>query len=101
MTKPIIPCPKCNTPLVFRRWSKRDGEALADCVPCSEKWQVRLFSGSPTCEPYQVKRPAAKTERGSWRLPPERAAAICAVYGSVQKFLDTQPLVCMSLQHKL
>jgi hypothetical protein len=64
------------------------------------KWQARFWKGQPTCDPYQVKHPAKKTERGSWRLPPERVAAMCAMYGSVQEYLDKSVLVCMSLQYK-
>lgn len=101
MTKPV--CPKCKGLLIFRRWSERKpakSEALAVCGKCGELWQIRFFNGVPTSEPYQVKLPAQKTRRGSWRLAPEREAAIIAIYGSVQNFLDSHPLVCMSLQYK-
>lgn len=107
MSKPVLPCPNCGTPLVFREWSKRWGkqslwrEALADCkTPGCGKWAVRYFDGKQTCEPYQVKPPAKKTKRGSWKLEPCREAAIIAVYGSVQIYLDTGILVGMPLQVK-
>lgn len=100
MSKVVIPCPKCNSPLSFRQWSKRNGEALAFCNTCGEKWQVRMDKNLPTCEPYQVKQPAKKTARGSYKLEEERMAAIKAIYGSVQNFLDTCPLVSMPLQYK-
>lgn len=96
MDKPV--CGICAAPLKFRRWSKRQGEALADCPRGCGKWQIRYFDGKPSSEPYQVKPKAQKLKRGSWRLSEGRAAAIAAVYGSVQAFLDDAPLVCMSLQ---
>lgn len=98
--KPI--CPKCQCPLKFRRWSNRlpvRSEALAVCSGCGELWQLRYFEGKPTSEPYQVKTKAEKTQRGSWRSTPEREAAIVSMYGSLQNFIDTAPLVCMSLQY--
>lgn len=104
--KKIIPCPKCSEPLSFREWSRRYSkvsrwrEALAICKNGCGKFGVRFFDGNATCLPYQVKGPAQKTERGSWRLAPERVAAIVALHGSVQQFLDSSPLVCMSLQDK-
>lgn len=104
--KAVQACPHCSTPLEFRQWSERYPkglrwrEALAKCPNGCGKFGVRYFDGRPTCKPYQVKKPARKTSRGSWRLQPDRAAAITALYGSVQEFLDNSPLVCMSLQYK-
>ena len=92
---------KCGNALNFREWSKRlppKSEALADCPACGEKWQIRYWNGLPTSEPYQVKSRARKTERGSWRLSEQRKAAITAIYGGVQEFLDNAPLVCMPVQ---
>lgn len=96
-------CNKCGCDLIFRRWSNRrpvKTEALAVCSVCGELWQIRYFDGKPTSDPYQVKSKSEKTKRGSWRLSPEREAAIVAMYGSVQRYLDQSPLVCMSLQYK-
>ena len=100
MSKPIIPCPKCSAPLKFRKWSGRVGEALADCLQCCEKWQVRLYKGIPTCKPYQVKPVAKKTKRGSYKVEPGRKAQIEAIYGSIQKYIDSGILVGMPLQSK-
>ena len=94
---------KCGSTLCFRNWSNRHpakSEALAECPACGEKWQIRYWNGRPTSEPYQVKSKAEKTERGSWRMSAKRRAAIVAIYGSIQSFLDNAPLVCMSLQVK-
>lgn len=96
--KQILPCPKCGTPLTFRRWSDRKpvkSEALAFCTQCQEKWQVRHWNGIFS-DPYQVAPKAKKTRRGSWRLPEDRTLAIIEAYGSVQNLLDTFPLPCMS-----
>ena len=96
-------CGTCGTQLKFVRWSKRlpaKSEALAKCPLCGAKWQIRYWQGKPSSEPYQVKRKAQKTCRGSYKLNPEREAAIKALFGSVQNFLDTMPLVSMSLQYK-
>lgn len=103
--KETIPCPKCDQPLKFRAWSNRYGklapwrEALADCETkgCG-KWAVRYFNGRRTCDPYQVKPPAQKTKRGSWRLSPDQEAAIITLHGSVQSALDYLGKVCMSQQ---
>ena len=95
-------CPKCHGRLKFREWSKRlpaKSEALAVCVGCGEKWQVRYWNGKPTSLPYQVGR-CRKPVRGSYRITRERVAAIAAMWGSVQEFLDYAPLVCMSVQYK-
>lgn len=99
--KPV--CGLCGAPLKFRCWSKRlprFSEALADCPNGCGCWQVRYWNGRPSSDPYQVKPRARKPKRGSWRLSEDRFAAIKAVYGSVQAFLDNAPLVCMSLQVK-
>lgn len=96
-------CPKCKSPLKFRRWSDRrpaKSEALADCTGCSEKWQIRYWNGKPSSEPYQVSAKLAKSRRGSWRLSGSREAAIIALWGSVQNYLDNSSLVSMSLQSK-
>ena len=97
--KPV--CGICQTPLTFRGWSNRlpkHSEALAECSNCGGRWQIRYFNGLQSSEPYQCKNNAQKTKRGSWRLSEGRKAAISALYGSVQEFLDEAPLVCMSLQ---
>jgi len=97
--KPV--CGICNSTLKFRRWSDRlpkFSEALADCPNGCGCWQVRYFNGRQSSEPYQIKPKAQKQKRGSWRLSDNRAAAIAAMYGSVQAFLDDAPLVCMSMQ---
>lgn len=99
MDKPI--CGTCGAPLKFRRWSKRlpmHSEALADCPRGCGCWQIRYWNRRASSDPYQVKSTAQKKKRGSWRLSESRAAAISAMYGSVQEFLDRAPLVCMSLQ---
>jgi hypothetical protein len=101
MNNPL--CGLCGAPLKFRRWSDRlpkFSEALADCPDGCGCWQIRYFDGKPTSEPYQIKTKAQKRKRGSWRLSDERKAAIVAIYGGVQEFLDCAPLVCMSLQIK-
>lgn len=88
MDKPT--CPKCDTPLVFRSWSHRrpaKSEALAECPGCGGKWQIRYWQGRPTSEPYQVRKPE-KPCRGSYRISAQRQAAIIAVWGSVQNYLD-------------
>lgn len=106
MDKTLQPCPLCESPLKFRRWGNRFPkgyiwrEALADCERGCGKFGIRYFDGKPTCEPYQVKPAARKTSRGSWKLPPDRVAAIVALYGSVQKYLDNGVLVGMPLQSK-
>lgn len=104
MKKTIQICPKCKAPLKFRDWSKRYErtspwqEALADCQNGCGKYGLRYFEGKPTCEPYQVKPAAKKTIRGSYKLQPNRVAAIVALYGSVQNYLDKGVLVGMPLQ---
>mgnify|MGYP001491093346 CR=1 FL=1 len=106
MRKTTQLCPKCHKPLIFRDWSKRYPkgsryrEALADCHYGCGKFGLRFFDGVPTCEPYQVKPPAKKTETGSYKLTKERKAAICALYGSPQRLLDTIPLVGITVQYK-
>lgn len=97
-------CPDCNQPLKFSRWSKRlpaKSEALAICPAGCGKFQVRYFQGQPTSEPYQVRR-TQKPCRGSYRITAKRRAAIVAVWGSVQNFLDYAPvvLISMSKQYK-
>jgi RNase P subunit RPR2 len=93
-------CPVCDQPLKFRKWSERQpakSEALATCPVCGQKYQVRYFEKRPTSAPYQVK-PLHKAARGSYRLTREREAAIRALWGSVQEFLDHAPLVGMTRQ---
>ena len=100
MEKPL--CPKCRAPLRFRRWSNRlpvKSEALAECKDHGY-FQIRYWDGVPTSEPYQVKMKSQKTKRGSHRLNENREAAIVALWGSVQNFLDKSPLVCMPVQYK-
>lgn len=101
MEKPV--CGKCEGALKFRRWSDRKpakSEALAVCTVCGELWQIRYFCGRQCSEPYQVKQKARKIKRGSYRAEESREAAIVAMWGSVQYFIDHAPLVCMSLQDK-
>lgn len=97
-----INCPRCGQPLKFRRWSRRKpakSEALADCQLCG-KVQARFFQGKQTSEPYQV-RPKGKSNRGSYRLSSKRKAAIVAIWGSVQNYLDHSVIqVGMTQQHK-
>lgn len=96
--------PKCKNghELTFRRWGRRcdKSEALADCLICNERYQIRFWRGRQTSEPYQVKSKALKTESINGRAEPNRKAAIIAIYGSVQHFIDTVPLVCIALQSK-
>jgi len=97
-------CPDCRTPLKFRRWSNRlpaKSEALGQCPTCGNKFQIRYRQGKPTSRVYRVRKPAKKTARGSSRIPPERKAAITALFGSVTEFLQTANLLaCMSQQYK-
>lgn len=91
MDKPTC---KCGAPLVFRRWSRRlpaKSEALAECPQGCGMWQIRYYEGKPTSEPYQV-RVREKKHAGSYRLSSSRKAAIVALWGSVQKFLDYAPV---------
>lgn len=101
--KEIINCEKCGGILKFREWSDRlpkQSEALAVCDGCGQLWQIRYYKGVRTSDPYQVRQPGQKLERGSYRVKRGRKAAIEAMYGSVQFFIDYSPLVCMSLQDK-
>lgn len=99
-------CPKCHCPLRFRKWSGRYPkgyiwqEALADCESGCGKFGLRYFDGKPHSRIYQVKKPAEKTCRGSYRLLPEHFKAICERYGSVQVALDKLGQVCMTEQLK-
>ncbi len=94
MSKRIVPCPKCQIPLRFRTWSKRYEkasrwrEALADCPNGCGKYAQRYFDGEPTSEPYQVRAKATKTAHCSAKAKPERKAAIIALWGSFQNFVD-------------
>jgi hypothetical protein len=97
---------KCGKPLVFRGWSNRYErnskwqEALASCE-CGEKWQLRYFNGHPTTEPYQVSRKSMKTKSCSARTSKERFAAIVALWGSFQDFVDNvNVLPCNTMQSK-
>jgi len=106
MKKTSQPCPKCHNPMSFRRWSNRYPkgyiwqEALADCPSGCGKFGLRYFDGKPHSEVYQVKKPAEKTARGSYRLRQDYNDAICEVYGSVQAALDKLGQVCMTEQYK-
>jgi len=99
MEKPV--CPKCETPLKFRRWSKRypaKSEALAECTNGHGYFQVRYWNGRQTSEPYQVAT-KEKDVSGSYRLKRERKAAIVAQWGSVQNYLDFGSLLpCNTVQ---
>lgn len=101
MNKPM--CNKCGHGLTFRKWSNRKphkSEALALCENCGELWQIRYWKGIPTSDPYQVKPRSLKTVSINGRTSPQRKASIIAIYGSVQKFIDEAPLVCIALQSK-
>ena len=93
-------CQICNTPLKFRRWSKRHGEALADCPNGCGKWQVRYNGKQQQSEPYQVRHKAGKPVTKSARMSEERIAEIEAVFGSFQGFVDNVSLLCITRQHK-
>lgn len=103
MDKPV--CPKCEAALRFRRWSNRQpakSEALAECPNGCGMWQVRYWKGRQTSEPYQVRPAKEKAERGSYRISAERKAAIVALWGSVQNYLDRGSvyLLGMTVQDK-
>lgn len=105
--KEQIPCPKCETPLKFRAWSNRYPkasrwrEALAMCENGCGKWAVRYFDGQRTCEPYQVRAKARKTKTCTARTDPQRYAAIIALWGSFQNFVDqVNVLPCITQQYK-
>ena len=93
-------CQICNAPLKFRRWSKRHGEALADCPNGCGKWQVRYEGNRQQSEPYQVRRKAQKTVTKSARMSKERIAEIESIFGSLQKFVDNVNLLCITRQYK-
>ena len=101
MTTVKIFCPNCGAPLLFRGWSKRyppKSEALADCPGTCGKWQIRFFDGRQTSEPYQI-RTGNKTEVIGGRITKERKAAIVAIYGSIQNFMDSSKLICITQQY--
>ena len=100
-------CPKCNTPLKFRKWSNRYPinfrwrEALAECSNGCGKFGVRFFNKHPTCDPYQVRESAKKTKSCSARTDPERYAEIIALWGSFQAFVDNVSILpCNTQQYK-
>lgn len=99
MDKPV--CPKCDSPLKFRSWSKRlpaKSEALAECTQGHGYFQVRYWNGRQTSEPYQVAK-KDKEVNGSYRLTRKRKAAIVAQWGSVQYYLDYGSLLpCITEQ---
>jgi len=100
MASPIH-CPKCHTQITFRAWSKRlppKSEALGDCRNCG-KVQVRFWNGKQASEPYQC-RTGDKTESMSARATEKRKAAIIAIYGSFQNFVDTVPLISITKLYK-
>ena len=51
-------------------------------------------------EPYQVRSKASKPVTKSARMSKERIAAIEAVFGSFQGFVDNVSLLCITRQHK-
>ena len=63
-------------------------EALADCPAECGKFAQRYFNGEPTSEPYQIRARARKTKQCSAKAEPERYAAIIALWGSFQSFVD-------------
>lgn len=93
-------CQICNAPLKFRRWSKRKGEALADCPNGCGKWQVRYDGKRQQSEPYQVRRRANKPVTKSARMSEERIAAIEAIFGSFQNFVDSASLFSITQRYK-
>ena len=93
-------CQICNAPLKFRRWSRRQGEALADCPNGCGKWQVRYNGKQQQSEPYQVRLRAQKTVTKSARMSKERIAEIESIFGSFQKFVDNVNLLCITRQYK-
>lgn len=103
MAQTKIDCPDCNNPLKFRRWSDRKpakSEALADCLQCGTKWQIRFWHGQQTSEPYQVRK-TEKPCRVSGRLSENRKAEIVAIWGSVQNYLDHSVIqIGMTQQYK-
>ena len=92
-----------NTTYIPRGWSKRYPttsrwrEALADCVTCG-KFAVLYFDGVATCEPYQVRGKARKTKTRTARIEPSRDAAIIALFGSFQNFVDTANITMCNTQ---
>lgn len=105
--KETIACPNCKTALTFREWSRRYAkgsrwrEALALCESGCGKWAVRYFDGARTCEPYQVRAKGRKTKTCTARTNPERYAAIIALWGSFQAFVDqVNVLPCVTQQYK-
>lgn len=94
MVKRVVLCPQCKNPLKFRGWSKRYPkrsrwqEALAFCPAGCGKFAQRYFDGEPTCEPYQVRAKGRKTRQCSAKTDPDRYAAIVALWGSFQNFVD-------------
>ena len=93
-------CQICNAPLKFRRWSKRHGEAPADCPNGHGKWQVRYDGKRQQSEPYQVRLRAQKPVTKSARMSEERIAEIEAIFGSFQEFVDNVNLLCNTQQYK-
>lgn len=92
MKKQTIPCPKCGSSLVFRKWSKRDGEALAFCNEHG-KYQIRYYKINKELifgEPYKTKEKIenSKSKHVSGRMRTEEYDKIIEVFGSFQKMLD-------------
>jgi len=107
MTKTVQICPKCGNLLEFRAWSKRYSanspyrEALAKCQNGCGKFGIRYFNGNPVCDPYQVRNAPKKTKSCSARTEPERYAAIVALWGSFQAFVDNVSILpCITQQYK-
>lgn len=92
MKKQEIFCPSCDNKLSFRRWSKREGEVLADCNNCG-KYQIRYEKIGDKIifgEPYRTKTKSqnSKTKMVSGRMIPEEYISILEKFGSFQKMLD-------------
>ena len=104
MNKTVQKCPHCISPLKFRGWSNRKplkSEALAECPNGCGKFGLRYFDGRPTSAPYQVRGRARKTKSCSARTEPERYAAIVALWGGFQAFVDNVNILpCVTQQYK-
>ena len=79
--------------------SKRHGEALADCPNGCGKWQVRYDGKRQQSDPYQVRSKASKPVTKSARMSQEGIAAIEAMFGSFQAFVDNVSLLCITRQY--
>jgi hypothetical protein len=97
-----VSCPKCAQPLQYRRPSKRDSEHLWECK-YHGKFQTRAANGRHG-SPYQVawkgKVVGVKSVHKNARISEEANAAILAVHGSFQNFIDFYTAVVVQSQQK-